>query len=126
MSKEPLLPHFGGCNRCGKKGPLTDKGLCPQCEWPIAGITYKDAYKQDLLNIIESQEYLPITGWDYHGRILLYGYIHPTQTRQGWEILLGSAKSDFISHLILGTPEEVLFQTWNQTEQTSQSPSSEQ
>jgi ribosomal protein L37E len=108
MSKEQLLPYYGGCNRCGKISPLTDRGVCPRCEWPIAGITHHEASGKGLLPVLQSQYYTPVTGWEYHGGICLYGYVHPSRSREGWVVLHEEAKKDFVTNLILGTPEEIL------------------
>lgn len=112
---EDFLTKFGTCKSCDKlRTPLTDRGVCPSCAFPIAGVTYDEAIAQGLFSKLERDKYAPVSGVILNAGkkvVMLYGWVHPTRSREGWAYLLEQSAKDGATNLRMGNTLEYLFES---------------
>jgi len=103
------LTKHGACHTCQTTSPLYEDDYCPICRHPMAAMSYEEVVDLNMVDIIDREGFVPVTGWTKKGHITLLGYVHQHRGPAGWEILETLAEQKEITNLILGEPNEILF-----------------
>ena len=103
------LTKVGTCHSCKSNGPLYDDELCPKCRHPQAMMSYENVVDLNIVDIMEKEGFMPVTGWNKKGHVTLLGYVHQHRGPDGWEELEALAEDMGVTNLILGEPNGILF-----------------